>query len=306
MKALLPVAAALLFTAGCGGGGQEAALPLGRDIAAKATLEPTVHLFAEPVVARVEVVVDRDRLDPNRIGVETKFLPYDVERASESREDRGRFAVLRYEYRLRCLRIACIPAVLEGAAGDDESGRGERRAFRLPSARVLYGAPGSDARVVQRATWPELVSVSRIKESDVPDVGYVFKTTVVPLPEPDYRLSPTVLGAALLAGAFVLLALPTALVAGWFRRRRPAEVPEEEVRELTPLEWALELVEWASERENGTERRQALEVLAVGLAEIEQTALAESARALAWQAAPPSPEGVTELVAEVRRDRVSP
>jgi hypothetical protein len=299
LRALAPLAAGLLLVAGCGGGEETTGdLPLGKRVSAKGTFTPTVHLFAEPVVARVELVVDRDHIDPARVEIETAFLPYDVKDRASEREDRGRFTVLRYEYLLRCLRIACIPEILPSAAGEAESGRGERRAFRLPAARVLYDDPEGETRTLTRATFPELVSVSRIKESDVPSFGFVFKTSETPLPEPDYRVSPTLLGAGLLVGALALLALPAVLIVGWLRGRRPP--PPVEEPELTPLERALRLVEWANERENGAERREALEVLAVELEAEERPALAESARALAWSPAAPSGKAADRLVEEVK------
>jgi hypothetical protein len=296
---VLPAALLVLLAAGCAGADEEADLPLGREVSAKALFTPTVHLFAEPVVARLEVVVDRDHVDPAHVKPRTAFRPYDVKETAHSREDRGRFTLLRYEYVLRCLRVACIPEILSSAAGEAESGRGERRAFRLPAAEVLYDDPGAETRTLTKATWPELVSVSRIKESDVPRFGFVFKTSVTPLAEPDYRLSPTLLGVGLLAGALALLALPAALVAGWLQRRRPPPVVEEQP-ELTPLERALALVEWARAREDGAERRQALEVLAVELDVMERFDLAGSARSLAWSPASPSPEAADRLVQDVR------
>jgi hypothetical protein len=289
-----------LLAGGCAGDEQPVDLPLGRQVSATATLDPSVHLFAEPVVARLEVVVDRDHLDPARVRTRTRFLPYDVERVVREREDRGRFTLLRYEYTLRCLRIACIPEVLPSAAGEAESGRGERRAFDLPGARVLYAETTGEARSLRVARWPELVSVSRIKASDVPSFGFVFKTSVTPLPEPDYRVSPTLLGAGLIVGALFLLALPAVLVAGWLRTRRPTPVVADEP-ELTPLERALRLVEWARERENGAERREALEVLAVELDAAASSELAKSARALAWSPASPSPDEAGRLVVSVRK-----
>ena len=164
---------------------------------------------------------------------------------------------------------------------------------------MLYDDPDGKTRTLTRATWPELVSVSRIKQSDVPEFGFVFKTSVTPLPEPDYRVSPTLLGAGLLAGAAALLALPVALGIGWWRRRRPPPAVVEE-RELTPLERALALVEWARDRENGAERREALEVLAVELEAVESPALAWSARSLAWSPSSPSPEAAAALVETVK------
>ena len=300
MRALLVAGAALLLVAGCGGNEEPADLPLGKKVAAATKLDPTVHVFAEPVTASVEVVVDREQVDPDRVRVEAEFLPYDVKAEHASAENRGRLTVIRREYVLRCLRIACIPEILPSAAGDAETGRGERRAMRLPAARVLYEDPEGKTRVLQRASWPEVVSVSRLKQSDIPEFGdFVFKTSVTPLPEPDYRLSPTVLGAALLGGAIALLALPAVLVARWYRRRRPVTVLVEEP-ELTPLERALRLVEWAGDHDDGTERREALEILAVELDSMERPELARSARELAWSAVSPPAAGAADLVTDVR------
>ena len=172
--------------------------------------------------------------------------------------------------------------------------------MRLPAARVLYEGDGGKTEVLQQAAWPEVVSVSRLKQSDVPQFDrFIFKTGVTPLAEPDYRVSPTVLGLGLLAAALALLALPTVLVVRWLSARRPVPVAEEEP-EVTPLERALRLVEWANEQADGTERREALEHLAVELEAYERAELARSARTLAWSPASPSPEGAGELVSDVR------
>ncbi len=294
----LPILA-VLVAPGCAGGRETGELPLGRQVSAQGSLEPTVHLFAEPVVARIDVVVDRDHLDPDLVRLRTKFLPYDIKATASERTDRGRFTELRYEWLLRCLRLACIPEILPSAAGEAETGRGERRTFDLPAAEVLYDDPEGETRTLTKAAWPDLVSVSRIKQSDVPSFGFLFKSSVAPLPEPDYRVSPTALGAGFLLGALALLALPAALAIGWLRRHRPEpEVAEEE--EVTPLERALRLVEWAGGREDGAERREALERLAVGLEDVESPELAESARRLAWAPESPSPEAAATLVETVR------
>ena len=49
------------------GRGDSPSLPEGRFLAANQTVTPRVHLFAEPVVARVDVIVDSERYDPDRI-----------------------------------------------------------------------------------------------------------------------------------------------------------------------------------------------------------------------------------------------
>lgn len=294
-----PALALSVLVAGCAGS-DEADLPLGKKISARATFLPTVHLFAEPVVARLEIVVDRRHLNPDRISPEARFAPYDVKDATRSREDRGRFARLEYAYTLRCLRIACIPEILPSDAMDDETGRGERRTFDLGSANVVYENWDGQTQTLTRVAWPELVSVSRIKQSDVPRYGFVFKTNATPLPEPDYRISPPLLGALLLSAAVALLALPVSLGVTWLRRSRPRPVTHEEPK-VSPLERALQLVEWAREQENGTERREALELLAIALDGLEYGDHATNARALAWSPTSPSSERSSQLVESVRR-----
>jgi hypothetical protein len=300
MRAILVGIAVLLLAAGCGSADERTESPLGKKVTSTTTLDPTVHVFAEPVTATVEVVVDRDQVDPDRVRIETEFLPYDVKAERESREDRGRLVVLRREFVLRCLRVDCIPEILPSAAGEAETGRGERRAIRLPAARVVYEGQDGKTEVLQKAAWPEVVSVSRLKQSDVPEFGrFIFKTGVTPLAEPDYRVSPTALAVGLLAAALALILLPAILVIRWYRRRRPVLVVPSEP-ELTPLERALRLVEWANGRANGTERREALEHLAEELADEGQNGLAQSARALAWSRPSPSADAAERLVADVR------
>jgi len=83
-------------------------------------------------------------------------------------------------------------------------------------------------------------------------------------------------------------------------------VVEESGPELTPLERALALVEWARDRPDGTDRRKALEVLAGELEVVGRQGLADEARALAWPAASPSPEAAGRLVETVREADGSP
>ena len=289
--------ALVLAVAGCagGGGGEDTAPP--RTVTTRATLTPGTHLFAEPVVARLDVVVDAHTLDPDEVTVATDFEPYQVLRERRTAERFGRLTRLRHEFTLRCLLIACIPEVLQSAAGEAETGRGERTTIRLPAATIAYDDPERGERSVS-VPWPPLESVSRITASDVPEFGFVFKTSVTPLAAPTYRVPPTLLAAGLALGALALLALPAWLVVGWARSRRPP--PPVVEPERTPLERALALVEWANGRQNGAERREALEVLAVQLELVGSGGLATRARTLAWSFSSPSPETATALVAEVR------
>jgi hypothetical protein len=297
------VFATLVFAAaGCAGGGEEDGTAPPRAVTTKASLTPGTHLFAEPVVARLDVVVDGETVDPDQVAVETDFAPYEVLGAKRTSEDFGRLTRLRHEFTLRCLLIACIPEILQSAAGEAETGRGERTTIRLPAATIAYDDPEEGERSVS-VPWPPLESVSRITASEIPEFGFVFKTSVTPVAAPTYRVPPAVLAGALLLGALALLALPVWLLVGWARSRRPP--PAVEAPELSPLERALALVEWANGRQNGAERREALEVLAVRLELVESGSLASRARALAWSPASPSRETATALVAAVRESNAS-
>ena len=64
--------------AGCGGSDSPPLLAGGKAAAVRGSLTPDVHLFAEPVVARVDVVVDRDQVDPADVVVKTDFKPYET------------------------------------------------------------------------------------------------------------------------------------------------------------------------------------------------------------------------------------
>jgi hypothetical protein len=293
------IAALLLLAAGCGGGEEGSGSAVGRFVTARTSLTPNVHLFAEPVVAGLDVIVDGDELDARRIRVKPDFRPYEiVGTVSRKQEAFDGLTRIRYRFTLRCLLIECIPPVLQSAAGPAESGRGDRCTYRFKPADVLYETPDAKPRLLRQARWPTLESVSRINASSIPRFGFAFRWTVVPLPKSTYRASPTLLGAALLGGSLLLLALPAGLGVAWLRRRRPP--PPEPEPELPPLERALRLVEWARERTNGVDRRKALETLAVELDASGRPQLAEDARTLAWSAASPSPVAADALVSSVR------
>jgi len=306
--AVLPVTLA----AGCGGGANVPPLPEGRFIAVSQSLTPDVQLFAEPVVARVDVLVDGDKFDPDRVRVAGFFEPLELDgEVVRERRDQGRYTHLRYEFTLRCLVWECLPhtddpgATPVSVAGGVErpppvGGARDRRTHKLKAARVLYDDPRTGTQRVSNVTWPEVVSVSRLNFSDrdVSVLGFPFEASVTPVPEASYRLPPAVFGIGLILAALALLAFPAILVVRTFRRQPPPAIAEEEP-ELSPLERALLLVEWAQEGE-AEDRREALELLAGELDVRERTTLAENARRLAWSRQSPSPDALAVLVREVR------
>ncbi len=315
MRTVAAAAFIVMLATGCGGGGEDvAALPEGRVIAVRQSLTPDVQLFAEPVVARVDILVDGEKFDPERLRVAGFFEPFELDgEVVRTRRDQGRYTHLRYEFTLRCLVWECLPhtddpgATPVSVAGGVErppppGGARDRRTHRLKAARILYDDSQKGTQRVRNVTWPQVVSVSRLNFSDrdVSVLGFPFEASVTPLPEASYRFPPTLFGIALLGSALALLVLPVGLVVGSLRRRRkPPVVEEEEEPELSSLERALVLVEWTLDG-NAEERREALETLAGELDAEERTELASETRGLAWSRRPPSPEAVDELVRSVR------
>jgi hypothetical protein len=304
----LAAAALALLAAGCGGDAdEEPAVPQGRFVAASRTLTPTTHLFGDTVLARVDVVVDREHLDPDRVRLKATFAPYELAREMDvERRDYERYTRLRFELPIRCLGIACLAgAVSPGVtpAGGTPDPRRAEKVYRFRPAHVYYEEPGKKPRHLKRVWWPRLEALTRISPSE-PGLTFAlrtpFRTSISSLPDLTYRVSPTLVATALLAGAALLLVLPGTFAWSWLRsRRRPP--PEEPAPELTPLERALLLVEQARESVDGEDRRKALEVLAVELDTARRREHAEEARRLAWSPSEPSPEAAGTLVDSVRQ-----
>ncbi|HSI98410.1 MAG TPA: hypothetical protein VK926_08605, partial [Gaiellaceae bacterium] len=274
LLALLAAAAASALAAGCGAGETTRALPEGRFVAVSRSVEPKVQLFGDPVVARVDAIVDTERYDAERIRLVPDFEPFELEGEPVRRErDLGRYTHVHWEFTLRCLAYECLPEVgggppqpdpLTGIVPTTGGGFGERKTIRLDAARLVYDDPEEGVGLVRPVAWPAVQAVSRLDFSDtqVLGIGFPFAASVTPLPGATYRVPVALLGAGLLLAALLLLVLPAVLV-GRALRREPPPV-EDGTSELTPLERALLLVEWAYERPE-PERREALEALAVEL-----------------------------------------
>jgi hypothetical protein len=258
------------------------------------------------------VIVDREKVDPADVRLDTDFEPYEtVGERSVERQDLGRYTHLRYTTTLRCLNEDCIPRTIRNSEVTisqtpelplfpENQQRDEKRRYDFPPGIVSAGV-GSDATTLGRAVWPPLRSLSRINwfDPNVVGQGFPFESTVTPVPEPSYRISPTVLGIALLVLAIALLALPAAYLVGRYRARR---APQRALRPAqSPLERALALVEWASRRPSVDDRREALEALAYEL-DAEEDGTASRARAQGWSPPSPASEEMTGLVEEIRED----
>jgi hypothetical protein len=304
VRALLLVvaAASVALVAGCADDGDQAAPPPGRSLATSRALTPTAHLFGDFVQARLDVIVDRDDLDPDRVKASLDFLPYRIQNGvKRSREDFSHFTRLRWEATLRCITIACVPSRLQSVLGAQE-GRGERRTYRFKPTHVTYEDPktGKVSRLRQ-VFWPPLDAISRLSPDaqEIPSYaslgpGGEFGATLAPVDEPTFRVPAWLLGGALLAAALALLAFPATLVARELRRRRPE--PEAELP-LSALEQALLRVERVRDHGDAEEQREALEALAF---ELDGDGRASRVRALAWRADAPTAAETTALIVELR------
>ena len=305
-----------LAAAGCGGDEEKPLVAASKTAVARGELVPSVHLFGEPVVAQIDVALNREKVDPDDVQLKTNFEPYEA--AGETREERqdiGDFTVIRYTTELNCLNQHCIPRTAAGETTVSQlpgappflpgQQRDEKLKFEFPPALLVADAEPKD-KTIGRVIWPPLRSLSRINwyDSSVVGQGFPFETAVTPLPEPKYRISPTLLGLGLLALAAALLAFPVWLVLN--RRRRYAVPAAEPAPTLSPLERGLRLVEWASRRPSVKERREALEALAFELAHEEDGTSATRARAQGWSPPSPEPDEMTDLVASIRKETGAP
>jgi hypothetical protein len=310
MRLAVCVVGGVLLLAGCAGDDQKPLIAAGKAAVVRGALVPDVHLFGEPVVAQIDVIVNREQVDPADVRLKTDFKPYEVVgRTQETREHIGRFTRIRYRTTLRCLNEDCIPRTVGNVTISQTPGlplfpeaqqRDEKRKYEFPPAVVTAEAQPKD-KTLGRVVWSPLRSVSRINwyDSSVVGQGFPFVATVTPLAEPSYRISPMVLGLGLLALALALLTLPAWLL--WERRRRHATAKTSAAPSLSPLERALRLVEWASRRPSVDERREALEVLAHELEGQEHDdEQVKHAREQGWSPPPPASEEMTELVSTIR------
>ncbi len=291
---------AIVAIAGVGGEEKSAgqAKPGQAAVTAKADVTPRTHLFGDTLTARIDLVVDRDAVGPELPKVVRSFAPYTIERVTTARRDAGRFSQLRYTFRLRCLREACLST----------SGRAR---VRFEPVRVLYRSPAGEARVV-RATWPpvelysRLASVPKEKQSSSQSssrfntpVMAPWRADLTALPPVSHRSSPTLIIALLLLGAG-LLVLPACVLIYLALPWRASPSWESWLALLPPIERALAVLERARTQGDGAARRRALERLGMELRARGADDLAREALELAWTEATPTSEAILRLEQHIR------
>jgi hypothetical protein len=265
-------------------------------LAATATLDPTVVFFGDELTARIDVAVDKAKLDPGRIRIATAFRPFDRLAQAKTRRDAGRIAYITETYRLRCLSRACVQVLPPVAAAAGGAKPPQRRATTFAPARVYVRGPSAVHPLL--LDWPVAESVTRVNQTEAQQESFFYKASLTP-PSPSYRVTPRALLWLLLAAFVVALAAPVAValrrIRAWRRGRMPAGR-----HELPPLERALRLLEWANAQPAGEARRRALELVATELRRGGRDDLVRAARDLAWSQPPPEPDDAGELGTRVR------
>jgi hypothetical protein len=262
------IAAAIAF--GLASDSQEPAprqLEAGEPIAVATTLSPQVHRIGDLVVATVELTVDQQLIDPDRIDVRAQFSPYELAgEVSVTRATAGDLAIMRFTYGLQCLSSDC--------AGEESP-----RLVELPAALVSYLRRDTNRGVDLPVPWPTSVLVSRAGDG----AGSVPAEAILGgFPEQTYIVSPSLL-RGLAIGLAVLLVLAAAIWAWHAVRpaRRARDAASHPPESPHTLERALEQLAQARHGSQASQRL-ALEALAVELGSASGAKLAPRARRLAW------------------------
>ena len=269
------------------------------DIEAEATLSPAVALFGDTVLAHVDVLLDRTRVDPESVRVGAEFAPFEIiGPARRLRRDAGDSTYLRRTFVLRCLSGTCVPS-------------GESARYEFPHARIRFTETNVDDADASAITIP-IPSVRVYSRFTALGAGTDTGPTpwvvdLLSLPAASYRIAPGLLMALLLS----IAALAT--IAGVFlgyrawpqRVLEPEPEPEPELPPappLSPLEQALILLEQSIRVDGAADQRRALELVAeeLELADWGDRDLARTARALAWSQGVPPANETTRLAARVR------
>ena len=103
---ILALAGFLAWKAWSGGEGGSLSEP----IAVNATIGPQQHMFGDPIRARVELILDSKRIDPDTVKVHANFAPYrPLRQPTRVETSSGSITRLRFDYPLSCLGYRCLP-----------------------------------------------------------------------------------------------------------------------------------------------------------------------------------------------------
>jgi hypothetical protein len=258
---------------------------LAEPIAVDATLTPQQHLFGDPLRARVELIVDAERVNPDTVRIRVNFAPYRPLRPpTRTEESSGPITRLRYDYSLACLTYRCLPI--------------GQRDFGLRNAAVEYRLRGRDGLQTEEIMWPQLEATGRISATRLFEAR--LRSSYRELGPPTYRIAPRTVEVAALVLAVLFGAGALVLVLRLLPLGRIAErLGLKTVDHRSPLERALARVhETAEQPEEG---RRALERLAHELRRARNPDLAHRASRLAWSRDFPADGRLTALSTDVKR-----
>jgi hypothetical protein len=254
-------------------------------IAVNATLSPEQHHFGDPVRARVDLILDKERVDSDAVRVRVNFAPYrPLEPVRRSEKTAGAITRLRFDYVLACLTYRCLPL--------------GQRDFDLRNATVEYRVRGGQGPQTEEIDWSSLEATGRIPATRLFEAQ--LRGDYRDLGQPTYRFEPSrvqlvalVLAVGFGAAALILILrlLPLARIA--------ERLGLKTVDTRTPLEKALARVHEATD--DPDEGRRALERLAHELRRARNPALAGAVSRLAWSRDFPADGRLTALSGEVER-----
>jgi hypothetical protein len=251
-----------------------------RPFAATTSLSSRTVSFGDPLVARLDVVVDPRSVDPASVEIQPSFGAYRIvghtlERTSAAGER------LANRYVLECLDPVCVPA-------------GDRVDQRFQPASVSYRTRAGET-VTHQVAWPRYLLSSRLTDAERrrPEQNLRFDATPPPA---DYRIDPGLL-RALLAVAAALLALVTAILVGL--ALRPGAAAGAAGPSESRLQQALRAVRASTANGQPAERRKALGWLGRELRAIERPKEANEAGRLAWSADTPTAESAGDFATKV-------
>jgi hypothetical protein len=260
---------------------------LAEPISVNATLGPAQHMFGDPIRARIEVVLDAERVNPDTVKVQADFAPYRrLQPPTESRSAAGSITRLRFDYRLACLTYRCLP--------------NGRKRFELKNAAVEYSTRRGGGVRTEEIDWPTLTASGRISRARFYEAQ--TRAEFRELEPPAYRVSPRLVEGVGLLLSVIFGAAAVILILRLLPLARIAErLGLKTVDTRTPLERALARVRETSSADRAEEGRRALERLAHELRRTRNPELAGTASELAWSRQFPADGRLTRLSGEVER-----
>ena len=168
-------------------------------LTAEASLSRSGALFADPLRASIEVLVDRKRIDPARVGFSVGFEPFSrIGIPRLSRHDTDRLTRLVFTTDIVCSTDVCLP-----------KGRSNSMRIRFTPAQVFYFSRDGSGRRTVNLPWQPLTLATRTTAADLagddPFSQPIWHASTDPLAV-SYRFSPSALKIVLLVISGLLFA----------------------------------------------------------------------------------------------------